>query len=131
MRVVGLLVLAGFLLSGCSGGGPAPLVVATPAVQPAGTTPPPFDKQGNANYDASGNYIGPHGVGQLVGPGDNPDRNPDLSTAMSSASDFPAGSCTTTPMGTRCQSSTTSSSSSSASCVTAADGTTRCNQSNN
>lgn len=122
-------------LFACAGAGPAVTpgqpaygVPAAATAQPASATPPQFDRQGNPNYDSSGNYIGPHGVGQMVGPDDNPDRNPQLSSTMPSAADFPAGSCTTTPMGTQCRSSTTTTSSSSASCVTIG-GTTRCDQS--
>jgi hypothetical protein len=36
---------------------------------------PQFDQQGNPNFDTHGNYQGPHGVGKLVGPEDNPDTN--------------------------------------------------------
>ncbi|HEI8866043.1 TPA: hypothetical protein SLG40_001528 [Serratia odorifera] len=39
---------------------------------------PAFDRQGNPNFDADGNYQGPHGIGALVGPEDNPDLNPNL-----------------------------------------------------
>jgi hypothetical protein len=39
---------------------------------------PQFDRQGNPNFDTNGNYQGPHGLGKLVGPDDNPGQNPDL-----------------------------------------------------
>lgn len=39
---------------------------------------PQFDNQGNPNFDTHGNYQGPHGLGKLVTPDDNPDLNPSL-----------------------------------------------------
>ncbi|WP_206616855.1 MULTISPECIES: DUF3011 domain-containing protein [unclassified Mesorhizobium] len=39
---------------------------------------PQFDNQGNPNFDTHGNYQGPHGLGKLVTPDDNPDLNPAL-----------------------------------------------------
>lgn len=80
---IGLLLLAGCLgLAGCGPSGPAatayqqPIVSAPsantgPTMSQAGPTPPAFDRYGNANYDASGAYIGGHGVGTMV---DNPDQ---------------------------------------------------------
>jgi hypothetical protein len=39
----------------------------TPTVYQGSTTPPPpLDRNGNQNYDASGQYIGGHGIGTLV-----------------------------------------------------------------
>ncbi len=81
-----LLVLCGFALSACgptSGAAPGPVqqavVTTTPPLgRPPGPTqaesgprPPAFDRNGNANYDANGNYVGGHGVGTLV---DSPDK---------------------------------------------------------
>jgi hypothetical protein len=37
----------------------------------AGPAPPVVDRYGNANYDATGTYIGGHGIGTQV---DNPDQ---------------------------------------------------------
>jgi hypothetical protein len=43
-----------------------------PTAYQGSTTPPPaLDRNGNPNYDASGQYIGGHGVGTLV---DSPER---------------------------------------------------------
>lgn len=39
---------------------------------------PQFDNQGNPNFDTHGNYQGPHELGKLVTPDDNPDLNPAL-----------------------------------------------------
>ncbi|TIN22094.1 MAG: hypothetical protein E5Y31_19065 [Mesorhizobium sp.] len=85
-----------------------------------------FDKQGNPNFDANGNYIGPHGVGTLVGPDDNPDNKPGSDDNFPSAKDFPAGSCTNVGGSTKCASHTTSSSNSD---CTTINGVTNCNNS--
>jgi len=42
-----------------------------PTMSEAGPAPPAFDRYGQANYEASGTYIGGHGVGTQV---DNPDQ---------------------------------------------------------
>lgn len=42
-----------------------------PSPMPAGPMPPRFDRNGNANFDSSGAYIGGHGIGTLV---DSPDK---------------------------------------------------------
>jgi hypothetical protein len=71
-----LAALCALTLSGCGPSGPSPAAVNKPAatgptMSEAGPAPPAFDRYGQANYDASGNYIGGHGVGTLV---DNPDQ---------------------------------------------------------
>lgn len=47
---------------------------ASRASQQVDPTVQKFDRDGNPNYDADGNYIGGHGLGTLV---DNPDATPD------------------------------------------------------
>src|SRR5271165_4208283 len=84
-RLFFVALLGSFGLAGCGPSGPAatayrqPVVTTTPplgaspgpTMAQSGPRPPAFDKNGNANYDANGNYVGGHGVGTLV---DNPDR---------------------------------------------------------
>lgn len=59
---------------------------------------PQFDKNGNPNFDANGNYVGPHGTGALV---DNPDAG--------QGTEFPPGSCKTVGGTTTCETSSSSS----------------------
>jgi hypothetical protein len=40
-------------------------------------TTPQFDNMGNPNFDTHGRYQGPHGLGKLVTPEDDPDYNDD------------------------------------------------------
>lgn len=51
-----------------------------PTQAESGSRPPAFDKNGNANYDANGNYIGGHGVGTLV---DSPENSAPAPTSPS------------------------------------------------
>jgi hypothetical protein len=80
-NVTGGAALAALLLAGCNTPNPGPTAYHPPYVaataQPANASvlgqpgaPPAFDKNGLANYDSQGNYVGAHGVGTLV---DNPD----------------------------------------------------------
>jgi len=71
-----LALACGLGLAGCGPSGPSPAAVSKPApagptLSEAGPAPPALDRYGQANYDASGAYIGGHGVGTLV---DNPDQ---------------------------------------------------------
>lgn len=68
------VLAAGFAVVGCLVScGPAPLgTMQTPVVYQGSTAaPPPLDRNGNPNYDTSGQYIGGHGIGTLV---DSPER---------------------------------------------------------
>ena len=106
---------------------------ASPA-QPWASNPPPqsqqvdqtpqFDRQGNPNFDTNGNYIGPHGVGKLVGPEDNRDLNPNLQSPTGPEG-FAPGECTTNGINTQCHSSSTSRGTSSSTCTTI-NGETTC-----
>jgi hypothetical protein len=67
-------VATAIALAGCLAScGPVPHgTIRTPtAYQGSTAPPPPLDRNGNANYDASGQYIGGHGIGTLV---DSPER---------------------------------------------------------
>ena len=82
-----LALLAALGLTGCGPSGPPttaanqPVVTTTPPLGPNAAAsasimgqpgaPPAFDRYGNANYNAQGQYVGAHGVGALV---DNPDK---------------------------------------------------------
>lgn len=78
-----VLIATALAMSGCQGTPGTPVAgqpVYTPptgyAAQPTYTsptgpaasaqTPPAFDRNGNPNFDASGTYIGGHGVGTMV-----------------------------------------------------------------
>ena len=85
MRVLSgcVLIVCGLGLAGCGPSAPSPAVYNSavavpppvantgPTMAEAGAKPPAFDKYGQANYDASGSYIGGHGIGTTV---DNPDQ---------------------------------------------------------
>jgi len=66
-------------LAGCGGPPTAyqqPVTTATPSntgptMSESGAPPPAYDRYGVANYDASGTYVGGHGIGATV---DNPDQ---------------------------------------------------------
>jgi hypothetical protein len=106
---------------------------ASPA-QPWGSNPPPqsqqvdqtpqFDQQGNPNFDTNGSYIGPHGVGKLVGPQDNPDLNPNLQSPTGPEG-FAPDKYTTNRINTQCHSSSTSRGTGTSACTTI-NGKTTC-----
>ncbi|TIN22093.1 MAG: hypothetical protein E5Y31_19060 [Mesorhizobium sp.] len=79
------LAATSIAVSGCGPTNPPPYagyhqpVVSSTQAQ-SGTRPPKFDKNGNANYDANGNYIGGHGVGTLV---DSPENSSPAPTSPS------------------------------------------------
>jgi hypothetical protein len=68
----------------------------TPPTGAVGSTAPPpaFDKNGNANYDANGTYIGGHGVGTTVDSPENKYGIPDVSVPTVSAPDLSGMKCT-------------------------------------
>ena len=79
-QVLAVVALCLLFLTGCGPSGPSPAAnLATaplpansgPTMSEAGPAPPAFDRYGQANYDASGAYIGGHGIGTTV---DNPDQ---------------------------------------------------------
>jgi hypothetical protein len=80
-QVLAVVALCALFMTGCGPSGPSPAAY-HPAIAPlpanpgptmseAGPAPPAFDRYGQANYDASGAYIGGHGIGTTV---DNPDQ---------------------------------------------------------
>jgi hypothetical protein len=80
-QALAVVALCAVLVTGCGPSGPSPAAY-HPAVAPlprntgptmseAGPAPPAVDRYGQANYDASGAYIGGHGIGATV---DNPDQ---------------------------------------------------------
>jgi hypothetical protein len=80
-KTAAFAALCALIVSGCGPSGPSPSAYQRPVAPPSasagptmsesGPAPPAIDRYGQANYDASGNYIGGHGVGTLV---DNPDQ---------------------------------------------------------
>ncbi len=62
-----------------------------PTMSEAGPAPPAFDRYGNANFDASGTYIGGHGIGTQV---DNPDEATSFGIPKSSMPDISSMHCT-------------------------------------
>jgi hypothetical protein len=103
-RAVFLFAACAGALSGCgpSGAPPqagfnypavktmAPPVNTGPTMSEAGPAPSAFDRYGNANFDASGNYTGGHGIGTQV---DNPDQAT-FSVPNSSMPDISSMHCT-------------------------------------
>jgi hypothetical protein len=81
-QALAIVALCALFVAGCGPSGPSPAAYTNPAMAPlpansgptmseAGPAPPAVDRYGQANYDASGTYIGGHGIGATV---DNPDQ---------------------------------------------------------
>ena len=76
---------------------PTGRVAATPAAAVGSTQPPPkFDRNGNPNYDADGNYIGANGVGALVDSPETDDGIPDVTVPEVTVPDVSNMTCTGT-----------------------------------
>jgi len=99
-KALALAALCALMAGGCGPSGPSPAAYNKPTTLPAansgptmseaGPAPPAFDRYGQANYDASGTYIGGHGVGALV---DNPDQT-SFGVPKSSMPDISSMHCT-------------------------------------
>lgn len=99
-----MLAPCALLVAACGPSGPSPAgympIAATtpplnantgPTMSKSGPAPPAFDRYGQANYDATGSYIGGHGVGTLV---DNPDQTGSFGIPKSNMPDMSSMHCT-------------------------------------
>jgi hypothetical protein len=104
LRRIFLLAPCALMLAGGGPTGPSPNaynkpIIATPPVDAntgptmseSGPAPAAFDRYGQANYDATGTYIGGHGIGTQV---DNPDQTGSFGIPKSDMPDLSSLHCT-------------------------------------
>jgi hypothetical protein len=72
--------------------GPTTSVRSTGTVA-AASAPPAFDRNGNANYDSNGTYIGGHGIGTTVDSPENKYGIPEVSVPTVSTPDISGLKC--------------------------------------
>jgi hypothetical protein len=100
-QVLAVVALCALFMTGCGPSGPSPSAYSHPAIAPlpantgptmseAKPAPPAVDRYGQANSDASGAYIGGHGIGTPV---DNPDQT-SLGIPKSQMPDISSMHCT-------------------------------------